>query len=144
MLPALAEREPTGGYVFYDCQTDDVRLVLSALEEADRWGAVCVNRVEVTGLVESGGRATGVYAVDSVTGEEFEVTAGNVVNATGVWADQLRPGELASEAEVPRIRPSRGTHILIDQAEACRSSPERSCRPARGGRSSPCRGSDAA
>ena len=117
MLPALAEREPTGGYVFYDCQTDDVRLVLSALEEAARWGAVCVNRVEVTGLVESGGRATGVYAVDSATGEEFEVTAGNVVNATGVWADQLRPGELASEAEVPRIRPSRGTHILIDQAK---------------------------
>ncbi|MEI6447286.1 MAG: glycerol-3-phosphate dehydrogenase/oxidase [Actinomycetes bacterium] len=117
MLPALADREPTGGYVFYDCQTDDVRLVLSALEEATRWGAVCINRVEVTGLVESGGRASGVKAVDSVTGEEFEVAAGNVVNATGVWADQLRPGELASEAEVPRIRPSRGTHILIDQAK---------------------------
>jgi glycerol-3-phosphate dehydrogenase len=40
-----------------------------------------------------------------------------VVNATGVWADQLRPGELADEAEVPRIRPSRGTHITLDQAE---------------------------
>jgi len=113
MLPAIAGREPTGGYLFYDCQTDDVRLVLSAIEEATRWGAVCVNRVEATGLVESGGRAVGVAARDVLTGETIELRAGNVVNATGVWADGIRPGELASEAEVPRIRPSRGTHILI-------------------------------
>ena len=39
--------------------------------------------------------------------------ASNVVNATGVWADRLRPGELHDEAEVPRIRPSRGTHITL-------------------------------
>ena len=113
LLPALERREPTGGYVFYDCQTDDVRLVLSALEEATRWGAVCVNRVEATGLTESGGRANGVAVRDRVSGEDFEIKAQNVVNATGVWADQLRPGELATEAEVPRIRPSRGTHILL-------------------------------
>ena len=39
--------------------------------------------------------------------------ASNVVNATGVWADRLRPGELHDDAEVPRIRPSRGTHITL-------------------------------
>jgi glycerol-3-phosphate dehydrogenase len=39
--------------------------------------------------------------------------AANVVNATGVWADRLRPDELYSEEEVPRIRPSRGTHVTI-------------------------------
>ena len=117
LVPALESREPTGGYVFYDCQTDDVRLVLSALEEATRWGAVCINRVEATGLTESGGRATGVAVRDSITGEEFEIRAQNVVNATGVWADQLRPGELATEAEVPRIRPSRGTHILLNASD---------------------------
>jgi glycerol-3-phosphate dehydrogenase len=46
-------------------------------------------------------------------GGEFVVRASNVVNATGVWADRLRPGELHDEAEVPRIRPSRGTHITL-------------------------------
>ena len=39
--------------------------------------------------------------------------AGTVVNATGVWADRLRPEELRDEAEVPVIRPSRGTHLLV-------------------------------
>jgi glycerol-3-phosphate dehydrogenase len=113
LLPALASREPTSGYLFYDCQTDDVRLVLTVLGEAERFGAVCANRVDVTGLLEHEGRAQGVRARDGESGEEFEVHAANVVNATGVWADELRPRELHDEAELPRIRPSRGTHITL-------------------------------
>jgi glycerol-3-phosphate dehydrogenase len=113
LLPALAAREPTSGYLFYDCQTDDVRLVLTVLGEAERFGAVCANRVDVRGLLERDGRAHGVRARDSESGEEFEVHAANVVNATGVWADELRPRELHDEAELPRIRPSRGTHITL-------------------------------
>jgi glycerol-3-phosphate dehydrogenase len=50
-------------------------------------------------------------------GEELVVRAANVVNATGVWADRLRPEELHDEAEVPRIRPSRGTHITLRHAD---------------------------
>ena len=50
LLPALAGREPTGGYLFYDCQTDDVRLVLTVLAEAERFGAVAANRVEAVAL----------------------------------------------------------------------------------------------
>ena len=111
--PALAPREPTGGYLFYDCQTDDSRLVITALIEATRFGAVCVNRVEAVDLLEQGGRARGILARDTETGAEFEIRAANVVNATGVWADRLRPDELHDEAEVPRIRPSRGTHITL-------------------------------
>src|SRR5581483_10613771 len=55
LLPALAAREPTSGYLFYDCQTDDARLVLTVLGEAERFGAVCANRLDVTGLLEDGG-----------------------------------------------------------------------------------------
>jgi len=113
LLPALAAREPTAAYLFYDCQTDDVRLVLTVLGEAERYGAVCCNSVEVTGLVERDGRAAGVLCRDGIGGGEFEVCATNVVNATGVWADQIRPGELHDEAEVPTIRPSRGTHVTV-------------------------------
>jgi glycerol-3-phosphate dehydrogenase len=114
LLPALGAREPTSGYLFYDCQTDDVRLVLTVLGEAERFGAVCANRMDVTGLLERDGLVLGVDAIDSETGEQFEVRAANVVNATGVWADRLRPQELHDEAELPRIRPSRGTHITLD------------------------------
>ncbi len=115
LVPALAAREPTSGYLFYDCQTDDVRLVLTVLGEAERFGAVCTNRVDVTGLLVSDGRTYGVRVIDSESGEPFEVRAANVVNATGVWADQLRPEELHDEAELPRIRPSRGTHVTLSR-----------------------------
>jgi glycerol-3-phosphate dehydrogenase len=113
LLPALSAREPTSGYLFYDCQTDDVRLVLTVLGEAERFGAVCANRVGAIGLLEREGRAQGVRALDMEGGGEFEVRAASVVNATGVWADELRPQELHDEAELPRIRPSRGTHITL-------------------------------
>jgi glycerol-3-phosphate dehydrogenase len=113
LIPALAERAPTSGYLFYDCQTDDVRLVLTVLGEAERFGAVCANRLEVTELVEEGGRTVGVCARDGEAGEEVVVRAANVINSTGVWADRLRPEELHDEAEVPTIRPSRGTHITL-------------------------------
>jgi glycerol-3-phosphate dehydrogenase len=113
LLPALAPREPTSGYLFYDCQTDDARLVLTVLGEAERFGAVCANRMDVTGLLERDGRAHGVQVVDRESGSELEVRAANVINATGVWADQLRPHELHDEAELPHIRPSRGTHITL-------------------------------
>jgi glycerol-3-phosphate dehydrogenase len=119
LLPALAGssdgREPTSGYLFYDCQTDDSRLVLTVLGEAERFGAVCANRVAATELLESSGLAQGVRALDVESGESFELRAQSVVNATGVWADELRPQELRDEAEVPVIRPSRGTHLVLDE-----------------------------
>jgi glycerol-3-phosphate dehydrogenase len=117
LLPALGPREPTGGYLFYDCQTDDVRLVLTVLGEAERFGAVCANRVGAVGLLEGDGRACGVQAIDLEGGEEFAVRAASVVNATGVWADELRPQELHDEAELPRIRPSRGTHLTLSRED---------------------------
>jgi glycerol-3-phosphate dehydrogenase len=118
LLPVFAGRssigrEPTSGYLFYDCQTDDVRLVLTVLGEAERFGAVCANRLNVTSLLEQDGRTRGVRALDAESGTELEVRATNVINATGVWADQLRPDELRDEAELPRIRPSRGTHLIL-------------------------------
>jgi glycerol-3-phosphate dehydrogenase len=120
LLPAFSragERRPTGGYLFYDCQTDDARLVLTVLGEAERFGAVCANRLAATGLLERDGRAEGVSVLDAESGERFELRARNVVNATGVWADELRPRELHDEAELPVIRPSRGTHIVLAHEE---------------------------
>ena len=108
LIPALAARDPSGGYLFYDCQTDDVRLVLTVLAEAERFGAVPANRVEATALTDDG-----ALVRDFESGAEFAVRAANVVNATGVWADRLRPNELRDEAEVPVIRPSRGTHLVL-------------------------------
>ncbi len=129
LLPALGPREPTGGYLFYDCQTDDVRLVLTVLGEAERFGAVCANRVAAVGLLEDDdGRAHGVRALDLEGGGELIVRAANIVNATGVWADELRPQELHEAADLagpasgervstPFIRPSRGTHLTLSHED---------------------------
>jgi glycerol-3-phosphate dehydrogenase len=112
-IPALEPLNPSGAYMFYDCQTDDARLVLTVLGEAERFGAVPLNGAEVVGLVEEGGRAAGVECVEVESGERFRVAGDNVVNATGVWADRIRPEEIHDEAEVPRIKPSRGTHVTV-------------------------------
>jgi glycerol-3-phosphate dehydrogenase len=117
LLPALRAREPSAGYLFYDCQTDDVRLVLTVLGEAERFGAVCANDLAVEELLVERGRLAGVRARDARSGEEILVRASNVVNATGVWADRLRPQELHDEAEVPQIRPSRGTHLIFSDED---------------------------
>src|SRR5205807_2217005 len=87
LVPALAPRDPTAGYLFYDCQTDDARLVLTVLGEAERFGAILANRLEVIELVEEEGRAAGVVVADAESEQRFTIRAANVVNATGVWAD---------------------------------------------------------
>ncbi len=117
LLPALEDRKPTGGYLFYDCQTDDARLVLTVLGEAERFGAICANRLEVTELDRVGPHGATVTVRDTETGDEYAIRAESVVNATGVWADRIRPEELHSEAEVPTIAPSRGTHVLLEPAD---------------------------
>jgi glycerol-3-phosphate dehydrogenase len=113
LIPALGPMEPSSAYLFYDCQTDDVRLVLTVLGEAERFGAVVLNGAEVTEVLDEGGRAAGVAFREAETGTRIELPADNVVNATGVWADRIRPGELLDEEEIPKIRPSRGTHVTI-------------------------------
>ena len=113
LIPALGSRAPREAYLFYDCQTDDARLVLTILGEAERFGGVPLNGTEVVDLIEDRGLAAGVVCVDRESDERFEVRAANVVNATGVWADRIRPDEIHDAAEIPRISPSRGTHVTV-------------------------------
>ena len=117
LVPALEARNPSSGYLFYDCQTDDSRLVLTVLGEAERFGAVCVNGAQAVELIEEQGKAVGVVCEEAESGERFAIAAANVVNATGVWADRIRPEELHGEEDLPVIRPSRGTHVLLDREQ---------------------------
>src|SRR5436190_9330912 len=65
-LPALEARQPSGGYLFYDCQTDDARLVLTVLGEAERFGAICANRLDVVGVLAGDGDGDGGVRVSDV------------------------------------------------------------------------------
>lgn len=104
-------RKKAGGYLYYDSQTDDVRLTLAVLKAARLAGAVIANYVRVDGLFDVGGRVAGCEATDAVGGGSLRIKAADTVNATGVWADDLCLAE--SSTEEPRLRPSKGVHLLV-------------------------------
>ena len=113
LVPVLADREPESAYLFYDCQTDDVRLVLTVLGEARALRGRLPERRRVSAVTARTAKTSGVEFIDAESGETVTVEADNVVNATGVWADRIRPGEIQREEDVPKITPSRGSHLLL-------------------------------
>lgn len=108
-LPGLRDDGLYGGTQYTDAVTDDSRLVMRVLQEAIGDGGVAANYIKVHHLVEENGRVVGVKLGDVDTGEQLEVRAKVVVNATGAWADRLR-GEVKDER---RVRPLRGSHIVV-------------------------------
>ena len=100
---------PSGGYVYWDCQTDDARLTLEVIRAAAGFGALVATRSEVEGLAGQG-RVTGARLVDRLTGDRLEVRSRITVNATGAWADRLLP-----VPSRPRLRPSVGVHVVLDR-----------------------------
>jgi glycerol-3-phosphate dehydrogenase len=111
-VPTLAADGLRGGWSYLDAQTDDARLVLRVLAEACRLGALAVNHLAATGLERNAAGVAGASLHDAVTGERLSVRAAAVINATGVWADGLR-GMLGRP---PRLRPLRGSHLLLPAA----------------------------
>ncbi len=143
MIPALAARDPKGAYLFYDCQTDDVRLVLTILGEAERFGAVMANRVDVTSLLEEHGKAAGVNCVDAETGDAIEIRAENVINATGVWADRIKPEEILRDRGATDRAESRNPRDAAARRPAAQRRRLHRPRRLRAARSSSCPGTAA-
>ncbi len=108
--PLLAPGGLTGAAVYWDCRMDDARLCLENVIAAREAGAVTVNYARVTGLLRRGGRLTGAVVEDREGHGEFEVAAQVVINAAGPWLDRV--GAL-DEPWTPRLRPTRGSHLLV-------------------------------
>jgi glycerol-3-phosphate dehydrogenase len=106
---ALTLRRGRGGYVYWDCATDDARLVLEVIREAAGHGALVANHAAVEDL-RGAGPVTAVRVRDGVSGGKIEVRARMVVNATGAWADRIRA---LSGPGAPRLRPSKGVHVVL-------------------------------
>lgn len=105
LVPALGARGLRGGMLSFDGQLeDDARLVATVARTAAGLGARVLTRVRALEL-----RGDGATAEDTTTGERLEIRAGAVINATGVWAGTLD--------EAISVRPSRGTHIVLDAAD---------------------------
>ena len=110
LVPGLPTGKVHGGYVYYDCKTDDVRLVMENLIQARRYGATVVNHCAVRDLDPADGICNAVVE-DTLTGVMFDVRARRVIVAAGVWADHVE--SLASHRAEPRLRPSKGIHLVF-------------------------------
>jgi glycerol-3-phosphate dehydrogenase len=109
-MPTLRRDRVAGAYIYYDCRTDDARLTLGIVRTAAAHGAVVANGLRVVGITKGAdGKVTGVR-VDA-DGTELEIRARVIVNATGVWSDELRTMDEGSHPE--SIRPAKGIHISV-------------------------------
>ena len=110
-FPTLPADKLLSSYLYYDARADDARLCVTVARTAAlRFGAVVVNGAGVTGLTKDDtGQVRGLTV--EADGRTIEVTADAVVNATGVWADQVRAFD---EPDRPHtIRPAKGIHITV-------------------------------
>jgi glycerol-3-phosphate dehydrogenase len=110
-LPDLRRDRLFGGAEYYDAQMDDARLCLEVLQTAWHHGAIVANHVEAIAFEKREGRITGVRVVDHVGGEEYRITARQILNATGPWVDSVC--RLAGDNEGPRLRPTKGVHLVV-------------------------------
>jgi glycerol-3-phosphate dehydrogenase len=116
-LPTARPEGLKGGVKYWDGQFDDARLALALARTAAAKGALVLNYCPVTGLVHQDGKLAGVTCRDAETGRDYTVRAACVVNATGVWVDELRRQDAQATGRPVRsmVAPSQGVHAVVDR-----------------------------
>ncbi|MYN11615.1 FAD-dependent oxidoreductase [Pusillimonas sp. TS35] len=116
-IPGICSQGLKGGVLYWDGQFDDARLALALARTAAAQGALLINYCPVIGLFHEQGRLVGVQCRDVETGREYRVDAHCVVNATGVWVDEVRQMDgAATDVQVqPMVAPSQGVHLVVDR-----------------------------
>ncbi|MEO6472553.1 MAG: glycerol-3-phosphate dehydrogenase/oxidase [Aeromicrobium sp.] len=100
-----------GAVRFYEGQVDDARHTMMLARTAADLGALCVNSARVTGFLREGEAVVGVTVNDLETGLEFEIRARQVINAAGVWTDEIQ--QMAGGKGQFRVRASKGVHLVV-------------------------------
>jgi len=114
-LPGLEPEGLTGGVVYYDGQFDDARLLIHLAMTAADHGAALMNYCPATAVLrDADGYVNGLSARDAETGEEFKIAARMVVNATGVFTDEVR--RMADPAAEQLVVTSQGIHLVFDRS----------------------------
>lgn len=113
--PALNARTLKGAALYYDCATDDARLTLETALGAIDTGATVLTRAQVEDFLVERGRIVGAVIRNIRGGFLHEVRARIVVNATGPWSDLT--ASLGGREARPRLRPTKGIHIVVDRAK---------------------------
>lgn len=114
-LPLIKKEKLKGGIVYHDGQFDDSRMAISLAVACVKHGGTVLNYFPVSGLIkDDSGKITGVRATDTKSERNFELKGKIVINATGVFADEIH--RMDSPDSKPTIRPSQGVHIVLDSS----------------------------
>lgn len=111
-VPDLRKDALIGAMVYYDARVDDSRLVINLVRSAVAYGAQAANRALVTTIDrDNGGRVSGATVRDLETGNEYDVPAKTIINATGVWTEDVQ--DLAKTDGGLKVLASKGIHIVV-------------------------------
>ncbi|MBW6501297.1 MAG: glycerol-3-phosphate dehydrogenase/oxidase [Bacteroidales bacterium] len=114
-LPLLKPEGLMGGVVYHDGQFDDARMALALAQAAVSHGAIILNYFRVESLMKDrSGKIAGVKALDMYSGKQYELYSKLVINATGVFADEIH--RMDDPGSHRTIRPSQGVHIVLDSS----------------------------
>jgi len=111
-IPGLKPDGLIGGVSYSDGQFDDARLALNLAQTAAEYGGVLLNYTKVTGLTKESGNVSGVSFTDTETNKNYTLKAKVVINATGVFVDDILKMDVPSGRAI--VRPSQGAHVVLD------------------------------
>lgn len=120
----VLEREPqlnpdklVGAGVYLDYQNNDSRLVIEAVKKAHDEGGIMLSRVKAVKIIHNANnQVVGCRVKDMLTGEEFEIKAKIVINASGPWSDLVKSIDNAN-TDRPQMRPTKGIHLVVDSSK---------------------------
>ncbi len=114
-IPQIRQKGLKGGVVYHDGQFDDARLAVNLMQTAAEQGATVLNHVRVTRLLKDHhNRLAGVAAEDMIDGGAFELKGKCIINATGVFVDDII--RMDNPDSKPIVRPSQGVHLVVDRS----------------------------
>tara|TARA_A100001011_G_scaffold232974_1_gene241019 strand:+ start:14394 stop:15944 length:1551 start_codon:yes stop_codon:yes gene_type:complete len=102
-----------GGVIYHDGQFDDSRMAISLARTAHELNATLLNYIQVNGFIKNKGLITGVKALDTESGKNYKIKAKVVINATGVFSDNII--QMDQPDANPMIRPSQGVHLVLEK-----------------------------
>jgi glycerol-3-phosphate dehydrogenase len=111
LAPALRRDALVGAVQYHDAKVDDARHTVTVARTAAQFGAAVASDLRAIGFNREGERVTGVHVRDEQTGDELDVRAREVVNATGVWTDDVQ--HLVGERGKFQVRASKGIHLVV-------------------------------
>src|SRR6267143_1591004 len=115
LAPALPPDGLTGGCLYYDAVVNDSRWTMEVIKDGVGHGGIAMNYAPVTRLLNENGLITGVQVYDQLAGEHYDFHARVVVNATGIFADQIR--RLDGRGAEKLLRLSKGTHLVFAEED---------------------------